>query len=66
MYKRQTYEGTTYPNGLYSVDGVLTIKELENQDRVDAASLAEAKATIQKNYAEYLGTALSLIHIYCQ
>ena len=49
--------GTLYPTKLYKVNGVDTIKDNEDADRDEAATIAEIKARIQKNYADYMKTA---------
>ena len=52
--KALTYEGTDVPNGFYAVVGIDTITDLENDDIVNDATIAAAKAAIQKVYADYM------------
>ncbi|MEY8368580.1 fibronectin type III domain-containing protein [Anaerovoracaceae bacterium 42-11] len=48
--KALEYGNTGIPTGLYKVNGVKTAKEVEADDRQDAADLATIKAAIQQNY----------------
>ena len=52
----QKYAGTPYETGLYLVKGVATSDKVEADKLADAATIAEAKAAIQKLYADYLKT----------
>ena len=49
--------GNTLPTGLYKVKDVDTIKDLEDDDRDEAATIATIKAQLQKNYADYMKLA---------